>query len=137
MKYLSIIRYVMLGIGVLLVLLFYLGVTGVSQSVDLMIRWTYILLFLAIVCAVVFPLVNLVKNPTGAMRTLVGLGVVVVILLISYLAASDAPITTSAGNVVDDATTLKLSDMGIISAYIALALSIIVIIWGEIRNVFK
>ena len=137
MKYLSLIRYVMLGIGVLLVLLFYLGVTGVSQSVDLMIRWTYILLFLAIVCAVVFPLVNLVKNPTGAMRTLVGLGVVVVILLISYLAASDAPITTSAGNVVDDATTLKLSDMGIISAYIALALSIIVIIWGEIRNVFK
>ena len=76
MKYLSIIRYAFLAISVVTVLLFFVGLS----DVDLMLNWAYILLGLTIAVAILFPAANLAQNPQGAIRSLVGLAIVVVVL---------------------------------------------------------
>ena len=132
MKYLSIIRYVFLAISVLTVLLFFVGVS----DVDLMLNWAYILLGLTIAVSILFPAANLAKNPQGAIRSLVGLAIVVVVLGISYAMASDAVIVTPV-NTFDDPMALKLSDMGLFATYIALGVAILASIIGEVSNIFK
>lgn len=132
MKYLSIIRYVFLAISVLTVLLYFVNVS----DVDLMLNWAYILLGLTIAVSILFPVANLVQNPQGALRSLVGLAIVAVVLGISYAVASDAVIVTPV-NTFDDPVSLKLSDMGLYTTYIALGVAIVASIIGEISNIFK
>lgn len=132
MKYLSIIRYVLLAISALTVLLFFVGVS----DVDLMLNWAYILLGLTIAASILFPLANIVQNPQAAMRSLVGLAIVAVVLGISYAISSDATIVTPV-NTFDNPVTLKLSDMGLYATYIALGVALVSILVGEVSNIFK
>ena len=131
------IRYALLAIGIVLIIVFYAGIASEDTAVNMMLNWAYVLLGAAIAAAVVLPLFNLAKNPTGAMRSLIGLGVVAVVLIISYVMASDTTIVGSDGTVFDDSAVLKFSDTGLFAAYFALAAAIVVIVFGEIRNVLK
>ena len=133
MKYLSIIRYVLLAISALTVILFFAGAT----DVDLMLEWAYILLAATAAAAILFPLIGIVQNPKAALRSLVGLIIVVVVIGISYALASDVPVTGSDGVVFDDNLTLKLSDTGLFAAYAAMAVAILAAVIGEISNAFK
>lgn len=128
MKYLSIIKYVLLAFSVLTIILF---------NIDLMLYWAYILLALTLVTALAFPLANIVQNPKGAMRSVIGLAIVLVVLGISYALASDIPVVNAAGDVYDNSTTLKLTDMGLYATYTALFGTILIILYFEIRNAFK
>ena len=94
------------------------------------------MLGLTIAVSILFPAAILAKNPQGAIRSLVGLAIVVVVLGISYAMASDTAIITPV-NTFDDPTTLKLSDMGLYATYIALGVAILASIIGEISNIFK
>ena len=133
MKYLSIIRYVLLAISALTVILFFAGAT----DVDLMLEWAYILLAATAAAAILFPIIGIVQNPKAALRSLVGLIIVVVVIGISYVLASDVPVTGSDGVVFDNNLTLKLSDTGLFAAYAAMAVAILAAIIGEISNAFK
>lgn len=131
------IRYALLGIGLVLIIIFYAGIANEDAAVNMMLRWAYVLFFVAIGTAVVMPLFNLAKNPAGAMRSLIGLGVVAVVLIISYAMSSDTAIQGSGGLVFDNPAVLKLTDTGLYAAYFAMAAAILAIVAGEIRNVFK
>lgn len=128
MKYIPIIKYVFLAFSVLTIIIF---------NVDLMLYWMYVILALTFVAALASPILNIVQNPKGAIRSVIGLLLVLVVLAISYALASDVPVVNSGGDVYDDPTTLKLSDMGLYSMYIALIGSILAIIYGEIRSALK
>lgn len=132
MKYLSIIRYVLLTISVLTVLLYFAG----ASDVDLMLNWAYILLGLTVAVSLIFPVVNIIQNPKGAMGTLIGLAVVAIVVGICYSFASDATIVTAV-KTFDNPLELKLSDTGLYAAYIALASAILAAIGGEVVNLFK
>ncbi len=132
MKYLSIIRYVLLAVSALVVVLYFAGTT----SVDLMLRWAYVLLGGAAVLAVLMPLFNLAQNPKGALRSLAGLAIMAALLGVSYALSSDAPIVTAV-NTFDDPTLLKVSDMGLFSMYAAMFAAVGSIVLGEIANIFK
>ncbi len=132
MKYLSIIRYAFLGISVLTVLLYFLG----AVDVDLMLNWAYVLLALTVVVSLVFPVVNIIQNPQGALGTLVGLAIVAVVVGISYMFSSDATIITPV-NTFDNPVSLKLSDTGLYATYITLGAAIVISIGCEIANIFK
>ncbi len=133
MKKLSIIQYVLIAISVITVALYFVG----ASDVDLMLIWGYILLGIAVAAVIILPLLNLVKNPKGAVRSLVGLAIVVVLAGICYALSSDTPVVNSAGGFFEDSTVLKISDTGLYLTYIALAVAILVAIGGEIRNAFK
>lgn len=117
---------------------FPMGTVGAAMGVNVMLIYTYIIFALAIIIAVVFPVINIISNPKGAMRSLIGLIAMIVIFLVSYLLASDAPVPNPAENgFFDDPVTLKLTDVGLYAGYAMFAIVIVVILWGEIRSAIK
>lgn len=117
---------------------FPVGTVGSAMGVNAMLIYAYIIFAVALVLAVVFPLVNIISNPKGAMRTLSGLVVMIVIFGISYLCSSDAPVPNPAANgYFDNPVTLRLTDVGLYAGYTMFALTLLVILWGEIRSAFK
>ncbi len=136
MKYLSIIRYALIVISVLVILIPFATQTGAQPNVDVMLRWTYVILGVAVVATIVLPLFNLAKNPKGAMRSLIGMAIVVVILLIAYAASDATPVVTPT-TVYDNPLELKLSDTGLFTTYAALGITLVSIFVTEVYKFFK
>ncbi len=133
MKYLSIIRYILLIVSVLVVALYFMGVV---TNVDVMLNFAYALLAASIVCAVVLPIFNFAKNPKGAARSLAGLVVVLVVIGIAYSMSDATPIVTHA-ETFDNEMELRLSDTGLFTTYFAFAGSVLSILVLEVYNMFK
>lgn len=108
-----------------------------EAAVGAMLTWAYIILGLALVSAVVFPLISMFSNPKGAVRTLVGLVVAVAAIFGLYSLSSAAPMLLPNGDVFDNVATLKLTDTGLYIAYIVMAAAFAAILFGELKSVFK
>lgn len=134
-KSLSLLQYVLIGVSALSVATMFFMTD--DQSVGIMLIWAYILMALAIGITVVLPLINLVKDPQGALRSLLGLAVIVVVLGIAFAISSEEPVINSAGGFFENSMELKLSDTGLFTTYAAMVAAIVVVIGGEIRNSFK
>ncbi|MCC8019817.1 MAG: hypothetical protein LIO85_08620 [Rikenellaceae bacterium] len=133
-KILSILKYLLLAISV--VALIVVAVNG-EDGVSFLLNWAYILFGIGVVVTVLLPLFNLAQNPRGALRSLIGLVVVVVVVGIAWAMASTEPVVNSAGGYFTNYGELKISDTGLITTYIAFGLAVIVVVLGEIRNSFK
>lgn len=139
MKYLSIIRIVLIVISVVIVAGAFLTQGSAPEpNVDAMLRWTYAMIGIATLCAVLFPIVNIAKNPKSAVRSLIGLAIVAVIVLIAYSLADTTPVYTP-GNAegYTNALELKLSDTGLITTYFALGIAVLSIAVTEVYKLFK
>lgn len=151
-KYIKYISYLLLILGVAVFAYFIIasilypepspvypvGSVGAAMGVDVMLYYAYIIFAAALIIAVIFPIINILSNPKGAMRTLIGLVAMIVIFGVGYLLSSDAPVPNPAENgYFDNPVELRLTDVGLYAGYIMLAASFLVIIWGEIRNAFK
>lgn len=139
MKYLSIIRIVLIVISVAIVAAAFLTQGSAPEpNVDAMLRWTYAMVGIATLSAILLPLVNIAKNPKSAVRSLIGVAIVAVIVLIAYSLSDATPIYTP-GNTegYTDALELRLSDTGLITTYFALGIAIASIVVTEVYNLFK
>lgn len=139
MKYLSIIRIVLIVISVAIVAAAFLTQGSAPEpDVDAMLRWTYAMVGIATLSAVLLPLVNIAKNPKSVVRSLIGLAIVAVVVLIAYALSDTTPVYTP-GNAegYTDALELRLSDTGLITTYIALGIAIASIVVTEVYNLFK
>lgn len=132
MKHLSIVRYILIAVSVLSILLYFTN----SVDVDLMLRWGYIMVAITVASVILLPLYNLIQNPKGAVRSLMGLVIIAVVVGVSYALSSAETVVTPA-TVYDDPLTLRFSDTGLYTTYIAFAATILAIFAGEIRNVLK
>lgn len=139
MKYLSIIKYVLLIVSAVLVIAG--AVTFVegeeNATLNLMLGWSFAMIVLTIALTVIMPLIAVFQNPKSAVRSLIGLGIIVVVFLISYALATDDPITLANGDVIDNSFKLKFSDTALWATYIAFAGVILSILYGELYKVFK
>lgn len=139
MKYLSIIKYILLIVSAIVVIAG--AVTFVdgeeNATLNLMLGWSFAMVILTIVLTIVMPLVAVFQNPKSAVRSLIGLGAIVVVFLVSYALATDDPITLASGNVIDNSFELKFSDTALYATYIAFAGVILSILYGELYKVFK
>lgn len=139
MKYLSIIKYVLLIVSAILVIAG--AVTFVegeeNATLNLMLGWSFAMIVLTIALTVIMPLIAVFQNPKSAVRSLIGLGIIVVVFLISYALATDDPITLANGDVIDNSFKLKFSDTALWATYIAFAGVILSILYGELYKVFK
>ena len=66
------------------------------------ISFAIVVLVITIIIAVLFSVVNLVKHPQVLKRSLMGVGIMVVFLVIAYSLASDAAVLDVMGNVLED-----------------------------------
>ena len=140
MKVLSIVKYLLLAVSVVLTVFVMFAAEGSdaqSSSLDMVLYWSYFLLGATVLGVIVFPLINLVKNPKGAMRSLLGLALLVVVLLIGFALSSAEPVVTAANHVFDNVLELRLSDVGLYTAYIVFAATILTIVVTEIIKVIK
>lgn len=133
MKYLSIIRYILLVVSFLVVVFYFAGIT---TNVDTMLNWAYLLLGISIALAIVMPTFNFAKNPQGALRSLLGLVVVVVVLAVAYSMSDATPVVTPAAT-YDNEMALRLSDTGLFTTYFAFGAAIVSIVVLEVYNMFK
>src|SRR5688572_6411445 len=96
----------------------------------------YALLFVAVAAAIIFPLINSLSNPSGLIKTGIGLGVIVVLFGISY-ALSDSEITRSALAAGLSESSVKLIGAGLIMLYIVFVLAVLALIYSEISKALK
>jgi len=133
-KIISILSYVLLGVSALFFLLFWFDVI----DVNLFIIWSYILFGIAGVSAILFPLVSLILNPKKAVRSLISVGVLGVLALISYLIASDSiPHFIGAQKFDISATTSKMVGTGLWAMYILGIVAVLSILYTEVSKIFK
>lgn len=94
----------------------------------------YILFAVATLAAILFPVIQLVQNPKNAKGALVGVGVLVVVVGISYALASDVPPSHLEGVT---AKTAKEVGTGLYAFYILAAVAIVATVYSEVSKFFK
>jgi len=96
----------------------------------------YAVFLVAVGSAIIFPLINAIKSPANLLKSLAGVGVLVVVFVIAYtLSGSEVAIKAAASGV--DANSSKLIGAGLIMFYIVLVLSIAGVIFSEINKALK
>ena len=123
----------LLGISAILSILFMFNVV----SEGLLITWCYILLGLAAVSAIVFPLINMAQNPKKAKNALIGVVGLLIICGISYALSGSEVHMDIDGIELADAATSQKSEAGLIAFYILAAAAIGSIIFAEVSKMFK
>lgn len=73
-----------------------------ASIVSPFISFAVFALIATIILTVLFSIWNLIQNPHVLKTSLIGIGVMVVILVISYVAASDGVVTDAMGNMLPD-----------------------------------
>ena len=146
-KIISIILYVLMGISLVLVIMFYFGKvvpgtegTNMEEPVitGKILIWAAILVLLTAGLAVVFPIMHLISNPKSAKQFLFVLLGVAILIFIAYSLASnevlEIPGYTGKDNVPG---TLKFVGTGLFLTYILSGLAVLSILFSEISNYFK
>lgn len=136
MKYLSIIRYILLALSVIIVV-YGLSAANESTGVEVMLQWTSILLYATVAAVIVFPMMVMMQNPKSALRSLFGLAILVVVALVAYSMSTADPIVTAGGAVLSNPTELLLADIGIYTTYIVFCGVIVSILCSEVYNLTK
>lgn len=77
------------------------------------ITFSIVTLIATAAIAVIYSLINLFKNPQVLKRSLIGVGALLVVLVVSYSFASDAAVTDQMGNI------LKEGDAGSTSKWVS------------------
>ena len=131
MKYLS---YLLLGLGVLLTVLFFLNTDGMT---DTYLVYAYILFGVAVTLAIVLPLLNVINNPKSLKKILLSLVVVVVVVGLAYMLASGNPLTNVSIDPEPSAATLKVTDTGLIITYFLFGAAVLAIFAGALVNMVK
>ena len=96
----------------------------------------YIIFGIAVVATIVFPLINTIKNPGNVVKSGIGIGVLVVVFVVSY-AMSDNQLSAIGKGLGETEGSVKWIGAGLIMFYIALFAAIIGLVYSEISKVFK
>ena len=145
-RIITISLYVLMGVSVLLMLIFYFGsdVPGTEATpmrepvvTDTILAWAYVLVGLAILSALIFPAIRMILNPKNAKKALIGIVGIAVIVFIAWQFSSDEVLPLAAENPDNVPHVLKFAGTQLGTMYILLVLAILSIFYTEIRNLFK
>lgn len=144
-RFVKILLGLFIAVTVVFLILFYAGDVveeGTNQEHPVVtegfIIWAYILLAITLFLTLGFSLFNMVTNPKGAKKSLVGVVGAGVVILIAFFLANDTPLYlphyTGADNVP---ATLKMVDTGLFTSYIFAGIAIVAIVVSEVSKAFK
>lgn len=106
------------------------------DSIDIGIYLAYIFFGVGLAAAIVLPLVNAIKSPAGLVKSLLGVGGLVVLFIISY-AISGGEVTTRAAAMGVTESTSKLIGAGLTLFYIVFVVAAIGIVVSEVNKALK
>ena len=97
---------------------------------------TYLLMLVAVGSMVIFPLIYIIKNPKGAIQTLIGTAAIVILFGVCY-AFSSAEVLPNYGKYGVGAGESKLIGAGLRTLYVLGIGGIIFAIYAEVSKLFK
>ena len=142
-RILRIALWVLMGVSVIFAAVFVAQIYDTNNrelqmnATEPILVWTYVLLAIAAVAAIIFPLIQVVRNPRNALKLLVSVGALGLVILISYLLASGDPIkvaTASSNPDFSNRTVLLTTDTGIIATYIMLGIAILLLAYTGVKS---
>ena len=147
-KFTKAFLYIAYVLAIVFTVMFFMGLDGTSDrsaqniaAAGPYLSFAYVLAFLALGLVLVFSVINVSIDPSNLKMALVGIGGLVVIAVISYMLSSDAPLNFTSKEVADiynkDTTTLKWTDTGLYLTYTLFGISIIGMLFTELRDFFK
>jgi len=104
--------------------------------VDVGLYVMYLLFGVALVAAVGLPIVSAMKSPAALVKSLYGVGAMVVVFVISY-AISGSEVTTKQAALGISESTSKLVGAGLTMFYIVAFIAVIGLVLSEINKAFK
>jgi glucan phosphoethanolaminetransferase (alkaline phosphatase superfamily) len=111
-----------------------------ASIVSPFISFAKIVLIATTLIAVVFSILNLVKHPQVLKRTLLGLGILGVFIVISYVMASDAAVTDPFGRILEDGEAGSVSkwvSTGINFSFILGAIGLVFFLFDFVKGLAK
>lgn len=147
-KITTIMLWVILGISLFLIISLLSNLDanasdpGMATWISTNLYWTYVLLGISVVAALVLEFVNTISDKKATKSALIALGFMGAVIVVSYLFSdSEIPKFFGAEKFVADGTitpTIMLwTGTGLIATYILSALSVIAIVWSSISRIFK
>jgi hypothetical protein len=147
-KITTIMLWVILGISLFLIISLLSNLDanssdpGMATWISTNLYWTYVLLGISVVAALVLEFVNTISDKKATKSALIALGFMGAVIVVSYLFSdSEIPKFFGAEKFVADGTitpTIMLwTGTGLIATYILSALSIVAIVWSSISRIFK
>lgn len=95
----------------------------------------YALLAIAVIAAIVFPIINAIKTPATLLRSLAGVGALLLLFGIAY-AISDNNLSQRSAALVGP-NTGRLISAGLIVFYITLILAALAVVYSEVTKALK
>ncbi|MEO1009706.1 MAG: hypothetical protein AAFX53_00280 [Bacteroidota bacterium] len=143
----KILKIVLIVVGVLSAILWYFlppkdmpaTEAAASGAMNGMFWITYLLLAIAVICALLFTLINLFSNPKGLKKTLFVIGGFLLVVIIAYVLASgtDVSIEEMASRGVETSeTTIKRIGMGLNVFFILTAIAVLLMVLPGIKRLF-
>lgn len=112
--------------------------TDADGAIATYVTYALILLVIAVVLAAAFSVINILKDPTLLKRVLMGVGILIVFLIISYFIAGDEAVyNTSGALLIESGATSKWVGTGIIYSMILLVIGGALFLWDMVKNVSK
>ena len=150
-KITSVLLYVLMAISVVLLIMFYKVTADIPAEtdfdtqieiyggiLDLILSWSFVLLIMAAVAAVVFPLVRMFTRPKEAVKALMSFAVVAVFVVIAYVLADDTILELPGYNGNDNVPgTLRFAGTMLWTTYLLFIGAIASIFYVEISKIFK
>lgn len=106
---------------------------------DIALMWAYVLILITLIAAIVFPLIAVISNPKALIRLLIVLAGFAVLVVVSYLLASDTAmeIIGYEGTGNTDPGTLKMVDTVLFVTYMLFGLALGSILYAITSKAFK
>ncbi|MDR1172454.1 MAG: hypothetical protein LBL24_08385 [Bacteroidales bacterium] len=95
----------------------------------------YFALFVAVVAAIIFPCMQMAQDAKGAKSALVGIGALVVVFLLCYVASESKEFTIGSNQMTGG--EMKLIEAGLYLFYVSLVGSILAILYSTVSRYFK
>jgi FtsH-binding integral membrane protein len=147
-KFVNIILWVMMGITAVLAISFIVNISSNTEDpemnrwLDTNLIWNYILLLFSLVLLVFFGVKEMISSFKESKKGMFSLLVIAVIVLISYLLASDEiPVFLGSDKFVEDGiltpSVSKWVDTGLYTTYIFFALSLVAFLYSSVSRFFR
>ena len=95
----------------------------------------YALLGIAVLAAVLFPILSAISQPRALLKSMAGAGALVVLFIIAY-AMSNSEVSAKNASLISPGFSRMIS-AGLILFYITLILSVLAVIYSEITKALK
>ncbi len=97
----------------------------------------YILIGIALLAAIVLPLIQSFSNPRALLGALVGVVAIAVLFFIGYTIAGNEVLPIYVKNNVESAVTSKMIGGALITMYILILMALVSIVFTEISKIFN